>query len=361
MLVRRLELTDFRNYRSATIEPSPGLTVVVGPNGQGKTNLVEALAYLATLESFRGLPTAALVRAGSDLAIIRAEVEQEDGRITSVECEVHPTGRDRVLVNKQRLQRATDLRGVLRVSIFSPDDLAIVKDGPAVRRRFADELMVALHPRCDGLRRDLDRILRQKAMLLKQARGRLSEDDAFTLDVWDTKLAEVGEALGAERQALVVELQPHVSRAYDELAARPSAATIGYAPTWLEGGLAKALGEARADEVRRQVCLVGPHRDDLELGLNDLPARTHASQGEQRSLALALRLAAHRLVATRSRTSPVLVLDDVFSELDPARSRALLGHLPAGQVVLTTTGALPEGAAPDQLLRVDAGVVTAGG
>jgi DNA replication and repair protein RecF len=359
--VRRLELVDFRNYRTATVEPSPGLTVIVGANGQGKTNLVEALGYLATLESFRAMPAAALVRQGCDVAVVRGDVEEDDGRSVSVECEVRPTGRDRVLVNKQRLQRSTDLLGVLRVTVFSPDDLAIVKEGPAERRRLLDQTMVALQPRTDGLRRDLERILRQKATLLKQAGGRLGEDVAFTLDVWDAKLAEVGEALGAARAELVTELQPHVSTAYDELAERPSTATLTYAPVWRSEGLAAALAAARPDEVRRQVCLVGPHRDDLELGLNGLPARTHASQGEQRSLALALRLAAHRLVAARSRTSPVLVLDDVFSELDPARGRALLEHLPDGQVILTTSGPPPAGTSPGRLLRVVDGAVVADG
>jgi DNA replication and repair protein RecF len=355
--VRRLELVDFRNFRTATIEPSPDLTVIVGANGQGKTNLVEAVAYLATRESFRGAPAAALVRQGTEAAFVRGEIEADDGRKVSVECELRPTGRDRVLVNKQRIHRSTDLLGVLRATVFSPDDLAIVKEGPAERRRFLDLTMVALHPRTDGLRRDLDRILRQKAMLLKQAGGRLGEDVAFTLDVWDAKLTEVGEALGAARADVVTELAPHVSQAYDELAERPSGASVTYAPTWRESGLAAALAGARREEVRRQVCLVGPHRDDVDLALNGLPARTHASQGEQRSLALALRLAAHRLVAMRSRTAPVLVLDDVFSELDPHRGRALLGHLPAGQVILTTTGAPPAGTRPERVLRVTEGAV----
>jgi DNA replication and repair protein RecF len=361
VLVRRLELTDFRNYRRATFEPGRDVTVVVGSNGQGKTNLVEAIAYLGSLESFRGVPTAALVRDGSSQAVVRAEIEQDDGRVTSVECELRPSGRARVLLNKQRLQRTTDLADVVRTTVFSPDDLAMVKDGPAVRRRFLDESMIALRPRRDALRRDLERILRHKTTLLKQAGGRLSEEGAFTLDVWDSKLAEVGEGIGEARAELVAELGPHVSRAYDELAQRPSAASLVYAPAWRENGLAKALAAGRSEEVRRQVCLIGPHRDELELGLNTLPARTHASQGEQRTLALALRLAAHRLVSERNGTSPVLLLDDVFSELDPDRSRALLEHLPPGQIVLTTTGQLPSGAHPERMLRVDDGVLTADG
>jgi DNA replication and repair protein RecF len=352
VLVRRLELIDFRNYRRATVEPARGLTVVIGSNGRGKTNLVEAIAYLTSLDSFRGVPDEALIHAGSTEAVVRAEIEQDDGRVTSVECELRVGGRSRVLVNKQRVRRAADLLGVVRSTVFSPDDLAIVKDAPAVRRRFLDDTMIALQPRREVLRRELARILRQKSVLLKQAGGRPSEEQAFTLDVWDVKLAVVGDAIGDARAELVAELGPHVARAYDELAARESEASLVYAPTWRDEGMAKALAAGRGDEVRRHVCLVGPHRDELELSLNGLPARSHASQGEQRTLALALRLAAHRLVSVRTATSPILLLDDVFSELDAERGRALLDHLPSGQIVLTTTGQLPAGAEPDRIVRV---------
>jgi DNA replication and repair protein RecF len=359
VLVRRLELVDFRNYEVAEVELARGFTAVTGANGEGKTNLVEAVAYLATLESFRGAAPAALVRDGCERAVVRGEVEQDDGRLVAVECELGLTGRSRVQVNKQRLQRTSDLLGVLRVSVFSPDDLALVKDAPGVRRRFLDDTLVALHPRHDRLRREVERVLRQKAALLKQSGGRLGEDTAFTLDVWDARLAEAGDAIGQARGELVDALAPEVARAYDDLASRPSDVTLGYEPAWRAAGLAEALRVARADEVRRQVCLVGPHRDELQLTVGGLPARTHASQGEQRTLALALRLGAHRLIAERTRTTPVLLLDDVFSELDEQRGAALLTHLPVGQIVLTTAGPLPPGADVERILRVERGTVCA--
>ena len=360
MWVRHLELVDFRSYERAEIELGPGLTAVVGANGQGKSNLMEAVGYLATLESFRGVPGAALVRDGCPQAIVRAEVVQPDGRVVTIECELATSGRDRVLVNKQRLRRTSDLPGVVRVTVFSPDDLALVKEGPALRRRFLDQTAVSLHSRADADRRDLERILKHKSTLLKQVGGRLGEDAAFTLDVWNVKLAEVGERIGRTRAELVAALGPQVGRAYTDLADGGSAAEVDvrYEPAWRATGLAEALAAAKVDEVRRQVCLVGPHRDDLELRLNGLPARTHASQGEQRTLALALRLAAHRLVAERVDDPPVLVLDDVFSELDPARSAALLRHLPPGQVLLTTAGPLPSGAAVERTIHVEHGRLT---
>jgi DNA replication and repair protein RecF len=361
--VRRLELVDFRNYEQAALALGPGLTAVVGANGQGKSNLMEAVGYLATLESFRGVPGVALVRDGSPRAVVRAEVVQPDGRTVSIECELPVSGRDRILVNKQRLRRTSDLLGVVRVTVFSPDDLALVKEGPALRRRFLDQTAISLHPRVDADRRDLERILKHKSTLLKQVGGRLGEEAAFTLDVWNAKLTEVGERIGEARAELVAALGPEVARAYADLVdaahgGRVPDVGVRYEPAWRSTGLAAALDAARADEVRRQVCLVGPHRDDLELSLAGLPARTHASQGEQRTLALALRLAAHRLVTARVDDPPVLVLDDVFSELDPARSAALLRHLPPGQVLLTTAGPLPAEADVERVVHVERGRLT---
>jgi DNA replication and repair protein RecF len=359
VLVRRLVVTDFRNYQAATLELAPGLNVVVGDNGQGKTNLVEALGYLATLDSFRGAPDDALVREGTDAAVVRADVVHTDGREVLIEAEILRTGRNRVLVNKQRLQRARDLLGVVRVTVFSPDDLVLLKGGPADRRRYLDDTLVALSPRYDVARSELERILRQRNALLKQAGGRLAAEIELTLDVWDAKLSEVGERVGRARAAVVAELEPLVSKAYGELVRAPAAVVVTYDPAWRASGLAAALAEGRAGDVRRQVSLVGPHRDEVAVLLNGLPARTHASQGEQRSLALALRLAAHELVRSRTGDTPVLLLDDVFSELDPERSQALLDHLPAGQVLLTTAGVLPPGARPERTLRISEGRLVA--
>lgn len=359
MIISRLELVDFRNYTEATFALQPGTTAVVGANGQGKTNLAEAMAYLATLDSFRGAPVDALIRVGAESAVIRATAVHDDGREVLIELELSRNGRNRAMVNRQKLGRARDLLGAIRVTVFSPDDLSIVKEGPAERRRFVDDVLVCLAVKYDALRLELDRILRQRNMLLKQLGGRLTDEAATTLDVWDAKLAAVGEQFGQARGTLVERLGPLVAEAYEQLAERPTCIEVCYAPVWRTRGLAAVLAEARTDDVRRGVSTVGPHRDDVELSIDTMPARTHASQGEQRTLALALRLAAHRLVGEKADTAPVLVLDDVLSELDPARSAALLRHLPPGQVVLTTAAALPEAAHPDAILRIEAGMVMA--
>ena len=352
MIVTRLELVDFRNYREASFEFHPGITAVVGLNGQGKTNLAESMAYLASLDSFRGAPTEALIRVGADTAIVRATVLHPDGREVLVELELSRQGRNRVLVNKQRLGRTRELLGVMRVTVFSPDDLFLVKGGPNERRRFLDDTLVALALKYDSMRLELDRIVKQRNVLLKQANGKLSDEVEVTLDVWDAKLAQVGDQFGHARAVLVARLSPMVQEAYEQLADRPSSVELRYEPAWRQRGLAAALAESRTDDVRRGVSTVGPHRDDVDLFIGGLPARTHASQGEQRTMALALRLAAHRMVAEKAGSAPVLVLDDVLSELDPTRCAALLRHLPEGQVVLTTAGVLPEAAHPDAIVRI---------
>jgi DNA replication and repair protein RecF len=359
LLVRKLWLTDFRSYPEAELTLAEGVTAILGANGQGKTNLLEALGYLATLDSFRGAPIEALIRSGATTAVVRAEAVTE-GRELLLEAELALGGRGRVFVNKQRLQRARELLGVLRVSVFSPDDLELVKGAPSGRRRYLDDTLVALHPRYDQLRSDVERVLRQRNTLLKQCAGgsRLDESAAFTLDVWDTKLAEAGEALALARRDLVERLEPKLRDGYGAVAGLEKAdVTAIYDAPWLDEGLAVALARVRRDELRRGVTLVGPHRDELELRIGGLPSRTHASQGEQRSLALALRLAAHDIVTADTGTPPVLLLDDVFSELDPERSDALLQHLPPGQTLLTSAAGLPPRAAPDRILRIDAGAV----
>lgn len=357
MHLRRLWLTDFRGYEDAEVTFAPGLTAVVGPNGHGKTNLLEAIGYLATLGSFRGAPNDALVRAGTDRAIIRAEGDRE-GRSLLLEAELSRNGRNRAQLNRQPLRRARDLLGALRVTVFSPDDLALVKGSPGDRRRYLDETLVALHARHDQMRTDLERVLRQRAALLKGSGGRLNAEVELTLDVFDAKLTTIGEALARARQDLVAELEPVLSDAYDRVAREAADVRVRYEPPWMVDGLAAALLQARKDDLRRGVSTVGPHRDDLDLAIGGLPARTHASQGEQRSLALALRLAAHEVVTRRTDTPPVLLLDDVFSELDPERSAALLQSLPDGQTVLSTATALPPGSVPGATIQVANGVAT---
>ncbi|MFV0307120.1 MAG: DNA replication/repair protein RecF [Desertimonas sp.] len=357
MIVERLELVEYRNYPSASFDLTAGTTVVVGDNGQGKTNFAEAIAYLATLGSFRGAPPDAMVRVGAGSAIIRATVRDDDGRESLIEAELVAGGRNRIQVNRQRLGKARDLLGVVRVTVFSPDDLTLVKGGPAERRRFLDDTLVALAVKYDAARLELDRILRQRNTLLRQAGGRLDESAGFTLDVWDARFAAAGDQLGYARATLVARITDHVRAAYEHLAGRECPIELRYEPSWRQRGLAVALAEARETDVRRGVSTVGPHRDDVELSIDGMSARTHASQGEQRTLALALRLGAHALVADRTGSSPVLVLDDVLSELDPGRAGALLDHLPPGQVVITTAGAVPEAARPGRVLRIVAGAV----
>ena len=357
MYVERLELVDFRNYERATFELNPGVTAIVGRNAQGKTNVAESMAFLATLESFRNVPPAVLVRNGADEAFVRATIRHADGRDLLIEIAIPRQGRITAQVNRQRLPRTRDLLGVMRVTVFSPDDLELVKGSPAERRRYLDDTAVSLAVKHDALRLDLERVLKQRNTLLKQCGGRLTDEVAFSLDVWDDRLAAVADDVGQVRANLVSRLQPRVEEAYHRIAGDVVAIGLRYEPEWRRAGMKAALVAARSDDVRRGVSTVGPHRDDLDLSIGAMPARTHASQGEMRSLALAMRLAAHRLVAETTDMTPLLVLDDVLSELDPDRCRALLEHLPEGQVVITTASPLPEAARPDQVLRIDAGSV----
>jgi DNA replication and repair protein RecF len=350
MHLHRVWLHDFRSYEAADVSLAPGLTVLVGDNGTGKTNLLEAIGYLSSLSSFRGVPTDGMVRMGADRAVVRGEVLQNartpNERTVLIESELVPNGRNRVLLNKQPLPKTRALRDILRVSVFSPDDLVLVKGGPGERRNYLDEVFAALHLRNDALLSDLDRIVRQRNALLKQSGGRLSAEIGFTLDVWDAKLASTGAALCAARFSLVDQLRPALQQAYTDIADRPAPIDITYNPSWSGGpeGLAAALEVSRNDDVRRGLTLVGPHRDDVLLRIEGRPSRTHASQGEQRTLALSLRLASHRLLTAELEAAPVLLLDDVFSELDPTRSDALVRHLPPGQSLLATAGFVPPAA-----------------
>jgi DNA replication and repair protein RecF len=357
MRLDRVWLTDVRSYASAELELAPGLTALLGDNGQGKTNILEAIAWLATLASFRGAPTEALIRQGAERAIIRAEGERE-GRGILIEAELVASGRNRVLVNRQPLKKARELLGVLRVTVFAPDDLELVKGGPSERRRYLDEALVGSHPRYDALRAEVDKVLKQRNALLKGAGGRLDESAGFTLDVWDAKLVESGGRLAEARQSLLARLAPALTDTYDAVANRPAEVTATYVADWAGVGLEAALAASRKDDVRRGVSTVGPHRDDVELRIGGLASRTHASQGEQRSLALALRLAAHHVITEVTGSAPILLLDDVFSELDPDRSDALLANLPAGQTVLTSASGLPPKAQPDLVLHLVDGHLT---
>ncbi len=349
MHVAELWLTDIRSYEAAHATFGPGLTVIRGANGIGKTNLIEAMGYLGTQRSFRGVAADTMVRDGCDSGVIRGRV-QHDERALLVECEISTRGRSRAQVNGQKVTRGRELVEVVRTTVFAPDDLAIVKAGPALRRRFLDDVMVARRPKLDALRSEVEKILRQRNALLKQARGRLSDDVGMTLAVWNAKLAASGEELAGERRDLLTAIAPRVQRLYADVSGSDQRVDLSYRSTWEQGDLAAALDAVRDDELRRGVTLVGPHRDDLEIHLNQLPGRTHASQGEQRSLALALKLGAHVAVTDAIGRAPVLLLDDVFSELDHARADALVHTLPPGQVVLTTAGQVPRSVDVEQTL-----------
>jgi DNA replication and repair protein RecF len=354
-------LTNFRNYVSAELTPAPeGVTLLQGDNGAGKTNLLEAVAFLALLRSFRGVTSDTLVRDDAVQAVLRGKARRE-GRTLLVETEMNRGGKTVVQVNRQVLRRTRDLSTVLSVTIFSPDDLDLVKGGPQARRDYLDDLLEVLQPRYSAVRADAERALRQRNALLRSAAGALRGSMASMLDVWDTKFAEAGESVAAGRELLASSLRPEVQSAYRELSARagPAGRTVTeltYERSW-RGGLREALQAARAEDVRRGLTTVGPQRDDVCMSLGHLPARTHASQGEQRSLALALRLGGHALVSARTGSGPVLLLDDVFSELDAWRCSALASCLPPGQALLTAAGAPPGGLALAARVEVRAGSV----
>lgn len=360
--LRHLWVSEFRSYRTAEVELPAGLTAVVGPNGHGKSNLLEAVGYLVTLQSFRGAGDDALVRTGSDRAVVRGEVLSE-GRLHLVEAELARSGRNRILIDKQRLTRRRDLVGIARCTVFAPDDLDLVKGGPALRRSFLDDLLVSLHPRYEAVRSEWERSLKQRNALLKQIQGRPDEAQLLTLEVWDQKLAAAGDELVRLRRELVVRIGPTVSVACADIAGEAVPVELRYESPWstVDGrgqGLAEALAAVRNEELRRGVTVVGPHRDELELSVAAMPARTHASQGEQRTLALALRLAGHRLLTQTYGAPPLLLLDDVFSELDPQRSAALLHALPVGQTLLSSAAGLPSGVEADLVLDVRDGAVS---
>jgi DNA replication and repair protein RecF len=367
--VGHLWLTDFRCLREIDIELASGLTVLQGANGQGKTSLLEAVGWVARARSFRRVTDAMLVRSGASEAIVRAEVTTST-RQQLFEAEIKAAGRNRILCNRQPVSRARDLHGLLRVTVFAPDDLSLVKGGPAERRDFLDEILAMLAARYDAARSDFERVLKQRNALLRQG---IRDDDArFTLDVFDDQLVHAGAELVRGRLRLLERLVPTVAQAYEMLAldARPMSATYvsESAPEPLtaadaddvEEQLREALARKRRAEIERGLTLVGPHRDELLLTIDGLDARHQASQGEQRTLALALRLAGHMVVRELAGAAPVLLLDDVFSELDAHRAAALVHNLPPGQTLLTTAGALPPDVEAQQTLTVHAGRVEVG-
>ena len=359
MHLSRLALTDFRSYAAADLELSPGVTTFTGANGQGKTNLVEAAAYAATFGSHRVATDAPLIRYGAERAIIRALVASAV-RDSLIEIEVNAGKANRVRLNRVPLPRPREALGTLRCVLFAPEDLAVVKGDPDQRRRYLDDLLVATRPRFAGVRTDYERVLRQRTALLKSARAPAARAAMpSALEVWDEHLVEKGAELTAGRLGLVAALRPLVVKAYAAVSGEDLGAGMSYrqagpgaargaspAPAREDGdppadraaladGLRQALERSRPAELERGVCLVGPHRDELELRIGELPARGYASHGESWSLALGLRLAAYDLLRSGGE-DPVLILDDVFAELDEGRRERLARLVSDAEQVLVT-------------------------
>ncbi|MBI1352059.1 MAG: DNA replication/repair protein RecF [Actinomycetales bacterium] len=363
MWVSGLRLTDFRSYEHAELTLSPGVTTLVGANGQGKTNVVEAVGYASTLGSHRVSSDAPLVRAGAERAVISVQIVRHD-RQALIELEINPGRSNRARINRGTATRARDVLGILRTVVFAPEDLSLVKGDPSDRRRFLDELIIQRAPRLQGVKSDYDRILKQRNALLKSA-GQARRIDPVevgrTLEVWDEQLATVGGELCAERVALVRDMQPWLVAAYALIAgggeavssadvrvayasAVPGSEEFGGDRTAWRQGLLDAVAARRRDELDRGITLVGPHRDELELTIGPHPAKGYASHGESWSLALALRLAAFD-VLTEDGDEPVLILDDVFAELDALRRRRLGERIASASQVLLTA-AVPEDVPP---------------
>lgn len=349
-----MELVDFRNHPEVALELSPGPSMLSGPNGVGKTNVLEAIGYLATMGSHRAGPESSLVRVGAQAAIVKAAVVREGRRIL-VDVEIRPGSGTRARVNRAPVPRAREVLGIVRSTLFAPEDLALVRGDPEERRRFLDTLAVQRLPRYLAIRQDYERVLRQRNTLLRSAGGRMPAGAGLaTLDVWDEKLAGAGGELWSERLRLIELIRGRVERSYQDVATAADPVGMAYVSSVLSGdpgepdphALATSMRERlladRPREIERGITLSGPHRDELMLSLRDLPARTHASHGEAWSLALALRLGAHRLLADEGE-EPVLLLDDVFAELDRRRRERL------AELALTVEQAIITASVPDEL------------
>lgn len=346
MRVDWVSLVDYRSYHSLEWAPDSDVNLLIGPNGAGKTNLLESVAYLASLKSFRSAPDSALIADDADSAVMRSGLVG-DGRDRLIEIEIPRQGKRRTQVDKTRLRRSSDLLGVVRVIAFLPEDLDLIKRGPAHRRDLLDDIAVQLWPASHLDRAEYDRSLRQRNAFLKQG-----QPDEATLAVWDSRLSQAGGRVLARRARVVETLSTILTAAYAEVADTNVTAKITYIPTWkgeldqsgaAEFGsrLLETLEQSRRTDYERRMTTVGPHRDEPGFSINGHDARVHGSQGEQRTMALAVKLAAHRAVTASVGETPVLLLDDVFSELDPGRSEALARALPEDTQTMITS-ARPE-------------------
>lgn len=351
--ITELEVGSFRCFDRCSLSPSPeGLTLLVGANGSGKSSLLEAVTYSSTGRSFRGSSRDVLVKAGCTSAFVRARAVG-DRREVLVESEISRFGRGRTQVNRQPLRSPSTLAAVLPTTMFSPGDLAIVQGPPATRRGLLDDAAIAMDPPFAAVVEEYERCVRQRNALLREAawqrraRGRSQPDRGveISLGVWDERLARVGEVVRSTRCAVVASLEPIVAATYADLALTARDRGVNVALRYRSSsdeGLLVALEKSREDDWVRGTTSVGPHHDDLDVLLEGRDARHQASQGEQRCLAVSLRLGVHRLVTAQRGAAPVLLLDDVLSELDPNRAGALLSALPPGQTLVTATASRPE-------------------
>lgn len=375
MHVAHLSLHDYRSWPALELELEPGVTLLVGHNGQGKTNVVEAIDYLSSLSSHRVASDAPLVRQGATQAVVRAAVMRADRRAV-LEVEINPGKSNRARINGSPLPKARELLGLLRTVVFAPDDLKLVKGDPSDRRDFLDQLMIQQTPRFAGTRSDYERVLKQRNSLLKTMRAnrfsRSEQDDSAlsTLSVWDANLARIGAEIMARRIELIEQLRPLLGTAYAAVArgARREDASVAYKPSIesaatdqhdLAQDLLAAIAQRRRDELDRGVTLVGPHRDELSCTIGGLPVKGYASHGESWSFALALRLASYELLRVEG-DDPVLVLDDVFAELDSGRRIQLAELVGDAEQVLITAAVADD--VPERLQgarhRVAEGVIT---
>jgi DNA replication and repair protein RecF len=358
--VEELWMQGVRRHVDLHLNFHERVTAIVGPNAQGKTTVLEALAWLTTGGSIRPVPDRSLIQTGANEAIIRARFD-DAGREVLIEGRI-AAGRSRVEVNRQVVTRRSELMSLVRLTPFTPDDLQLIKAGPSGRREFIDHLTASIAPGVAAAQRESDRILRHRNALLKSmSRGEASADDLNTLSVWNEQFAAASARVVGARLRLTEMLTRSAEDLYAAIADQPAALGARYESEWLDRSgadpidqqLLTALRESERDEVRRGVTLVGPHRDDWLLTINRLDARTCGSQGEQRSLALALRLAGHRVVTELTGTTPIVLLDDVFSELDDTRRDALVRNLPEGQVIITSAAPLPSDLPVDRTIHLD--------
>ncbi len=341
MILKWLELHNFRNYTKLLFEPkSAGAVIVIGNNGQGKTSLLEAIDYLSTKKSFRGATKESMIGYESDEAVIRASFESSHQREILVEASMVRSGRDRFLVNKQQLSRVSDINKVTPVTVFAAQDIEVVRGAPQLRRDFLDQCVAMLFPRGSSIISSVEKVLRQRGVLLKQTGGILTAEVASTLEVWDQQLSFYASKLVELRKELVELMTPYVFEAYRVVSGKDETVSLAYKCSW-DGDLYSELVSHRREDLRRQTNSIGPHRDEVEIDLDGHPIRHNGSQGEQRTAAYALKIAFHSLYRDRIGEDPILLLDDVFSELDESRGEAILKSVSATQTILTTTGNIP--------------------